>query len=209
MTGLSSYKSKTQFWGFNTSYPILSSSWNTQSQLQWANSSPTALSLVLQTFTLLHLFDTASIHYSPLCPKKSTSLVFPGRRSKAIWHLRHSTKCKCQPSKDDDKGENRIPPWDKCLLSEAYEGYLNSRVDAFWFSDFLFKLNALVAIDPDHSLAQRLADLGQTNAYSLRKLSSGEEVGELFPEPHSRKHLHIVVQRDQIQAPFGPSGKYC
>ena len=159
-------------------------------------------------------FSTCSIphpfiipHYVPR--RKSTSLVFPGRRSKAIWHLRHSTKCKCQPSKDDDKGENRIPPWDKCLLSEAYEGYLNSRVDAFWFSDFLFKLNALAAINPDHSLAQRLADLGQTNAYSLRKLSSGEEVGELFPEPHSRKHLHIVVQRDQIQAPFGPSGKCC
>jgi hypothetical protein len=51
----------------------------------------------------------------------------------------------------------------------------------------------VVPIDPDHSLAQRLADLGNIDAYST-ELSSAEEVGELFPEPHSRKHLHIVVQ---------------
>jgi hypothetical protein len=66
----------------------------------------------------------------------------------------------------------------------------------------------LVAIDPDHSLVQRLVDLGQTATYA-RKLSSGEEVEELFPEPHSRKHLHIVVQCDEILASSGPSGKYC
>ena len=52
----------------------------------------------------------------------------------------------------------------------------------------------MIPIDPDHSLAQRLADLSNIAKYS-RELSSGEEVGELFPEPHSRKHLHIVVQR--------------
>ncbi len=51
----------------------------------------------------------------------------------------------------------------------------------------------MIPIDPDHSLAQRLANLGNITACS-RELSSGEEVGELFPEPPSRKHLHIVVQ---------------
>ena len=64
----------------------------------------------------------------------------------------------------------------------------------------------LVPINPDHSLAQRLAYLGQPATYS-RELSSAEEVGELFLEPHSRKHLHIVVQCE-ILAPSGPSGKY-
>ena len=61
-------------------------------------------------------------------------------------------------------------------------------------SDFLFQLNEIVPTDPDDSLAQRLAVFGTIDDYS-RKLSSGEEVGELFPEPHSRKYLHIVVQR--------------
>jgi hypothetical protein len=51
----------------------------------------------------------------------------------------------------------------------------------------------IVSIDPDHSLAQRLADLGDISGYS-NQLSSGEEVGVLFPEPHSQKHLHILVQ---------------
>ncbi|KAF8327351.1 hypothetical protein F5887DRAFT_1274679 [Amanita rubescens] len=61
----------------------------------------------------------------------------------------------------------------------------------------LLKLNMMVPIDPDRSLAQRLADLGNIAAYS-RELSSGEEMGELFPEPPSDKHLHIVVQRPGI-----------
>ena len=51
----------------------------------------------------------------------------------------------------------------------------------------------VVSIGPDRSLAQRLKALGDIHAYSS-ELSSEEEVGELFPEPHSRKHLHIVVQ---------------
>ena len=57
----------------------------------------------------------------------------------------------------------------------------------------LFQLNMIVPIHPSDSLAQRLDALGDIDAY-LTKLSSEEEVGELFPEPHSRKHLHIVVQ---------------
>ena len=63
----------------------------------------------------------------------------------------------------------------------------------------------MVPIDPDDSLMQRLAALGDIVACS-RKLSSGEEMAELFPEPHSRKHLHIVVQ--EVLAPSGPSGEY-
>ena len=51
----------------------------------------------------------------------------------------------------------------------------------------------MVPIDPDDSLAQRLEDLGDINAYS-RELSSGERVRVLFPEPHSEDNLHIVVQ---------------
>ncbi|KAF8344494.1 hypothetical protein F5887DRAFT_262597 [Amanita rubescens] len=57
----------------------------------------------------------------------------------------------------------------------------------------LLKINEMVPIDPDHSLAQRVADLGNIDACS-RPLSSGEQMGELFPEPPSRKHLQIVVQ---------------
>ncbi|KAF8343536.1 hypothetical protein F5887DRAFT_918364 [Amanita rubescens] len=68
----------------------------------------------------------------------------------------------------------------------------------------LLKLNMMVPIDPDHSLAQRLADLGNVDAY-LTELSSGEKVGELFPKLPSEKHLHIVVQRPGI----APSGEYC
>jgi hypothetical protein len=52
----------------------------------------------------------------------------------------------------------------------------------------------IVPIDPDDSLAQRLKALGDINAYS-RKLSSGEKVGVLFPEPHSEDNLHIVVPK--------------
>ena len=70
----------------------------------------------------------------------------------------------------------------------------------------LFQLDVIVPIDPDDSLAKRLKDMG-TIVYS-KKLSSGEEVGELFPEPHSLKHLHIVVQYDDILVPSGPSGEY-
>ncbi|KAF8333265.1 hypothetical protein F5887DRAFT_994782 [Amanita rubescens] len=58
----------------------------------------------------------------------------------------------------------------------------------------LLKLNVMVPIDPHRGLAQRLADLGNIDMYST-ELSSGEEVVELFPEPPSKKHLHIVVQR--------------
>ena len=72
-------------------------------------------------------------------------------------------------------------------------------------SDFLFQLNVIVPIGPDHSLGQRLADLGDIIKRST-KLSSEEEVGELFPEPHSRKHLHIVVQCE-IPSPSSPSGE--
>ena len=61
-------------------------------------------------------------------------------------------------------------------------------------SDFLFQLNVDVSIGPDHSLAQRLGALGDIHAYS-RELSSEDEVGELFPEPHSGDDLHIVVRR--------------
>ncbi|KAF8222703.1 hypothetical protein L208DRAFT_1412889 [Tricholoma matsutake] len=55
------------------------------------------------------------------------------------------------------------------------------------------RLNETVPIDPDDSLAQRLEALGDIDAYS-RKLSSGERVRELFPEPHSEDNLHIIVQ---------------
>ena len=51
----------------------------------------------------------------------------------------------------------------------------------------------MVPIDPDDSLAQRLEDLGDINAYS-RELSSGERVRVLFPEPHSEDNLHIIIQ---------------
>jgi hypothetical protein len=51
----------------------------------------------------------------------------------------------------------------------------------------------VVPIDPDHSLAQRLADLGDI-AEALKELSSGKRVGALFPEPHSEDNLHIVVR---------------
>jgi hypothetical protein len=74
-------------------------------------------------------------------------------------------------------------------------------------SDFLFQLNVMVPIGPDHSLAQRLADLGNIAACS-KELSSEEVVGELFPEPHSEKHLHIVAQCPEILAPPSQSGEY-
>ena len=48
-----------------------------------------------------------------------------------------------------------------------------------------------VSIGPDRTLAQRLGALGDIR----RELSSEEEVGVLFPEPHSLEYLHIVVQR--------------
>ncbi|KAF8804045.1 hypothetical protein BYT27DRAFT_7259493 [Phlegmacium glaucopus] len=57
----------------------------------------------------------------------------------------------------------------------------------------LWKLNVMVPIDPDHTLAQRLVDLGNIATCS-KLLSSGKKVGVLFPEPHSGEHLHIVVQ---------------
>jgi Crinkler effector protein N-terminal domain len=60
-------------------------------------------------------------------------------------------------------------------------------------SDFLFQLNVIVPIDPDDSLVRRLDVLGNIDTYS-RKLSSGEKVMVLFPEPHSDVNLHIIVQ---------------
>lgn len=57
----------------------------------------------------------------------------------------------------------------------------------------LWKLDVAVPIDPDHSLAQRLADLDAIATFSS-ELSSGEEVGLLFPEPPSQRCLHIVVK---------------
>lgn len=64
----------------------------------------------------------------------------------------------------------------------------------------------MVPIGPDHGLMQRLADLGNIDTYST-ELSSEEKVVELFPEPPSEKHLHIVVQCPGI-APSSPSGEY-
>ena len=64
-----------------------------------------------------------------------------------------------------------------------------------------------VPIDPDDSLAQRLAELGNIAACS-RELSSGEQVGALFPEPHSQEHLHIVVQCPDIVL-SSSTGEYC
>jgi hypothetical protein len=74
-------------------------------------------------------------------------------------------------------------------------------------SDFLLQLNVPVPIDPDNSLAQRLAELGNITACS-RRLSSGERVGVLFPEPHSQEQLHIVVQCPHIVL-SSPGGEYC
>jgi len=51
----------------------------------------------------------------------------------------------------------------------------------------------VVPVDPEQSLAQRLANLGNISTFS-RELSTGESVEELFPEPHSKGNLHIVVQ---------------
>lgn len=63
----------------------------------------------------------------------------------------------------------------------------------------------MVPIDPDSSLAQRLEGLGDIAACS-RELSSGEEVGVLFPaEPHSQARLHIVVKcPDVVVVPQSP-----
>ena len=68
-------------------------------------------------------------------------------------------------------------------------------------SNFLFQLSVEVDIDPDRTLAQRLEVLGNIAACS-RQLSSGEKVGDIFPEPHSDMYLHIVVQ----DMPSGMSG---
>jgi hypothetical protein len=58
----------------------------------------------------------------------------------------------------------------------------------------------MVPIDPDHSPPQRLTSLGNIDTCS-KELSSGEQVGKLFPELHSKKHLHIIVQYPKILAP--------
>jgi hypothetical protein len=55
----------------------------------------------------------------------------------------------------------------------------------------------IVPIDPDDSLAQRLEASGDI-AMCSKELSSEEQVEELFPEPPSQKHLHIVVQCSEI-----------
>jgi len=68
----------------------------------------------------------------------------------------------------------------------------------------LWKPNELLPINPGHTLTQRLAAMGQPATYS-RELSLEEVVGELFPEPHSQMHLHIVVQCDEILAPSSSS----
>lgn len=65
----------------------------------------------------------------------------------------------------------------------------------------------MVPVDPDNSLAQRLAELGNISEYSTQ-LSSGKQVGELFPEPYSHKHLHVVVQCADIVL-SSLSGEYC
>ena len=51
----------------------------------------------------------------------------------------------------------------------------------------------MIPIDPDGTLKQRLAALGDVATFS-KEMSSGEKVGALFPEPHSQKHLHIAIQ---------------
>ncbi|KAM6502202.1 hypothetical protein JOM56_002179 [Amanita muscaria] len=47
-------------------------------------------------------------------------------------------------------------------------------------------------IGPDDGLPQRFEILNLATCSQL--LSAEEQVGELFPEPHSQKHFHIVVQ---------------
>jgi hypothetical protein len=64
----------------------------------------------------------------------------------------------------------------------------------------------MVPIDPDHSLARRLATLGHISAFS-KELNSGQIVGALFPEPHFEDNLHIVIQCPEILAPSSPSGE--
>jgi hypothetical protein len=51
----------------------------------------------------------------------------------------------------------------------------------------------MIPIDPDGTLKQRLAALGDIATFS-KEMSSGEEVGVLFPEPHYQKHLHIAIR---------------
>ena len=65
----------------------------------------------------------------------------------------------------------------------------------------------MVPLGPDHSLAKRLADLGNIDACS-RELDYAEEVGELYPEPPSDKHLHIVAQSPGIVS-SSLSSEYC
>ncbi|KAM6502225.1 hypothetical protein JOM56_002202 [Amanita muscaria] len=73
----------------------------------------------------------------------------------------------------------------------------------------LRKLNVAVPIGPDYSLAQRLETLDL--ATCSQALSSEEQVGELFPEPHSKKQLHIVVQlsaiRKRLRSPAEEDGR--
>jgi hypothetical protein len=51
----------------------------------------------------------------------------------------------------------------------------------------------MLHIDPDNTIEQRLADLGDIAACSSR-LSSGEKVGMLFPIPHYEERFHLVVR---------------
>ena len=60
-----------------------------------------------------------------------------------------------------------------------------------------------VPIDPDRTLVERLEAMGKVTTYG-KELSSGEEVGDLYPEPPSRKDLQVVVQ---CLAPSSPNGE--
>lgn len=104
--------------------------------------------------------------------------MFPGRQSKTINVF------------DIPIGANAFQL--KALIQQTIKRLHNT--DAYDLE--LLKLNVTVPIDPDDSLAQRLAELNI--AACSRELSSGEQVGVLFPEPHSQEHLHIVVQRPDI-----------
>ena len=78
---------------------------------------------------------------------------------------------------------DRLELWK--VVSPKFQGHV--------LSDSLFQLNVVVPVNPVDSLTQQLGALGDITT-CLRKLSVGEKVGVLFPEPHSEDNLHIVVQ---------------
>jgi hypothetical protein len=119
--------------------------------------------------------------------------VFPGRRSKAIRiddipisanvnRLKAAIQQRVKILHDIDPDDLKL--WK--VVSLKFQGRAPS--------DFLFQLNVMVPIGPDHSLAQRLAALGNIDACS-RELSSGERSGGAISRTAFRGHLHIVVQR--------------